>query len=396
MRILFLTVYNIKSLEQNGLYEDLLNEFVKRKHKVTIVTPSKEDTSLTFECGYELLKVKASNFQKTNIVKKGIASLLLPLQFKKAIKDNIDFNEVDLILYSTPPITIAPVVAYLKRNMKASTFLLLKDIWPQAIVDIGAIRKSSIVYQYFRLQEKKLYRISDEIGCTSQANIDYVVSHNNISESKLAIVTNGLSGDVMPVIIDNTVREKYKIPLDKKVFFYGGNLGLPQDIQFVTECFKECAHETGMHFVICGAGTQSYIIKDYYRKSGQDNLTILDYLPQEEYERMVAASDVCMVFLNHAFTVPNCPARFYTYMKYGKPILACTDKATDIQSDIIKGNFGWWCESTDSCEFYRLTKKACDCDLLEKGRNARAWFEQYYTTEITYQTITDSLKGIKK
>ena len=58
---------------------------------------------------------------------------------------------------------------------------MLKDIFPHNAVDLGMIQKTgikSIIYKYFRNVEKKLYKISDYIGCMSQANVDYVLKHN--------------------------------------------------------------------------------------------------------------------------------------------------------------------------------------------------------------------------
>ena len=88
----------------------------------------------------------------------------------------------DLILYSTPPITFYKAIEYVKKRDGAKTYLLLKDIFPQNAVDLGMMSKTGLkglIYKYFRKKEKKLYAISDKIGCMSQANVDYVLKHNH-------------------------------------------------------------------------------------------------------------------------------------------------------------------------------------------------------------------------
>lgn len=87
----------------------------------------------------------------------------------------------DLIIYSTPPITFQRAVEYVKERDNAQTYLLLKDIFPQNAVDIGILSKNGwkgLIYKYFRKKEKKLYGISDRIGCMSEANCKYILSHN--------------------------------------------------------------------------------------------------------------------------------------------------------------------------------------------------------------------------
>ena len=55
--------------------------------------------------GARILKVKTLNIQKTNIVEKGIGTLLLESQYLHAINKYWRDVKFDLILYSTPPIT---------------------------------------------------------------------------------------------------------------------------------------------------------------------------------------------------------------------------------------------------------------------------------------------------
>ena len=65
-------------------------------------------------------------------------------------------------MYSTPPITFADVIAYVKKRDGAKSYLLLKDIFPQNAVDIGMMAKrglKSIIYKLFKKKEEKLYRI---------------------------------------------------------------------------------------------------------------------------------------------------------------------------------------------------------------------------------------------
>ena len=131
----------------------------------------------------------------------------------------------DLILYTTPPITFVSAVEYVKKRDNAKTYLLLKDIFPQNAVDIGMMSKAGVkglLYKHFRTQEKKLYRVSDRIGCMSQANVDYVINHNpEVDSSKVEVCPNSI--EVIDKSVDketkNAIRTKYDIPLDKKYLF---------------------------------------------------------------------------------------------------------------------------------------------------------------------------------
>ena len=237
MNVLFLTLLAFDSIQERTLYTDLLREFVKNGHHVYAISPvekrQNQETHLIEEENATILRLQIGNTQKTNIIEKGISTVMIEPQFKAGIKKYFSNVKFDLVLYSTPPITLVSAVEYVKKRDGAKTYLLLKDIFPQNAVDIGIMSKSGlkgVLYKHFRKQEKKLYRISDWIGCMSQANVDYVLKHNPEVDPKIIEVCPN-SFDVIDKSVDaetrKQIREKYGIPLDKKVFVYGGNLGKP-------------------------------------------------------------------------------------------------------------------------------------------------------------------------
>lgn len=95
------------------------------------------------------MKVKTLNIQKTNLIEKGVGTLLLEYQYQQAIHTYWKDVKFDLILYSTPPITFNKVIASLKIRYGAKTYLLLKDIFPQNAVDLGCFQRAVCFTGYF-------------------------------------------------------------------------------------------------------------------------------------------------------------------------------------------------------------------------------------------------------
>ena len=137
------------------------------------------------------MKLKIGNIQKTNIIEKGISTVSIEPQFIAGIKKYFSNVKFDLVIYSTPPITFCNAIEFVKKRDGAESYLLLKDIFPQNAVDIGIMSKSGIIgilYRFFRNKEKKLYRISDYIGCMSPANVEYIKKHNpEIDAEKISV-----------------------------------------------------------------------------------------------------------------------------------------------------------------------------------------------------------------
>ncbi|MEG1865193.1 MAG: glycosyltransferase WbuB, partial [Alistipes sp.] len=141
MKILFVTLSKIDSLQTKGIYTDLLRQFAAEGHQVYVATPIErrfgEPTRYLIGEDVKLLKISTLNITKTNVFEKGIGTLLLEFQFNRAIKKHLGEVPFDLVLYSTPPITLTAVIKGIKRRCNAISYLMLKDIFPQNAVDMG-------------------------------------------------------------------------------------------------------------------------------------------------------------------------------------------------------------------------------------------------------------------
>ena len=401
MNVLFLTLLAFDSIQERTLYTDLLREFVKNGHHVYAISPvekrQNQETHLIEEENATILRLQIGNTQKTNIIEKGISTVMIEPTFKKAIREYFSNVKFDLVLYSTPPITLVSAVEYLKKRDGAKTYLLLKDIFPQNAVDIGIMSKSGLkglLYKHFRRQEKRLYRISDRIGCMSKANVDYVLKHNpEVDPTIIEVCPN--SFDVIDKSVDaetrKAIREKYGIPLDKKVFVYGGNLGKPQGVPFLIECLKKCESITDAYFLIVGDGTEYGVLENYVGTEKPKNVKLMKRLPKEDYDTMVGACDVGLIFLDHRFTIPNFPSRLLAYMQAKLPVLAATDPNTDIGKVIVDGGFGWWCESNDADKVKMLIQGAVSTDNETAKYNGWEYLKRNYSTERSYDII---MKGL--
>lgn len=397
MVVLFLTLLNFETLQERNIYTDLLREFVNNGHSIYAISPvekrKKQATHLVQENNSTILRLQIGNTQKTNVIEKGISTITLESKFVAGIKEYFSNVKFDLVLYSTPPITLVNAIEYVKKRDGAKTYLLLKDIFPQNAVDLGMLRTSGVkglLYRYFRGKEKRLYALSDYIGCMSQANVDYVLKHNpEIDTARVEVCPNSI--EVIDKSVDDktriAIRTKYGIPLDKKVFIYGGNLGKPQGIPFLIKCLEKMKDVQEAFFLVVGNGTEYGLLEKYAGKANQANFKLMQCLPKEDYDTMVAACDVGMIFLDHRFTIPNFPSRLLSYMQAKLPVLAVTDPNTDIGKVIVAGGFGWWCESDDPIKFKVKISEILTRDRTDFGEKAFSTLNNAYTSCVSYNTI---------
>lgn len=397
MKVLFLTIGSFPGINDHGIYPDLLREFMRHGHEVYVVRASEKRTGMSTvrveEGGAHILRVRTGNITQTNLVEKGISTILIKRQYLSALKKHYQGIRFDLVLYPTPPITLCGVVEYVKKRDDAKTYLLLKDIFPQNAVDVGMMNKKGILYRYFRKKEKKLYELSDTIGCMSQANVDYVLKHNPELQNKtVEVCPNSVEAIDVSVSPEKRreVREKYGIPMESTVFVYGGNLGRPQGIDFLIDCLKSQKENPDAFFLIAGNGTEFSKIEAFVKTDRQKNVRLMGRLEKRDYERMVGSCDVGMLFLDHRFTIPNFPSRLLDYMEAKIPVIAVTDPNTDVGRVIVGGGFGWWCESNDVGAFQEQVETICRMTGEERAiRGNRAWevLQARYSVSAAYRKI---------
>ena len=402
MNVLFLSLSDLNSLNQRGIYIDLLREFWKQGHKLYVIAPTerrnKKNTCVLHTDKAMIVKPKILNMQKTGYFEKTLSLLTIEKIFINAIKKYFANIKFDLILYTTPPVTFYNVISYVKNRDSASTYLLQKDIFPEGAVDLGALSKNGwkgLIYKYFRQKEINLLKISDYIGCMSPANVDYIIQHNpEIAPQRVEICPNSI--EVVDKSVDNEmktqIRKKYDIPLDKKVFVYGGNLGKPQGISFLIRCLDKAKDIDNIFFLIIGDGTEYGLLEEYVKKSQQKNLKLMKQIPKEDYDTMVGACDVGMIFLDYHFTIPNFPSRLLSYMQAKLPVLAVTDPNTDIGRIITEGEFGWWCESNEPQNFVNLVNKIMGIDSVSMKNKEFEFLLNNYSVEKAVQTIVSHFR----
>lgn len=401
--ILYLTLSEI-DLTEEGIYSDLINELTAAGHRLTVVQADNakhiERTSLSEEHGIRLLRVLVGELFRVNFVKKGINTLKIEPYFRKAIKKYLGREDFDLVLYATPPVTFASVVAYCSKHFGCRSYLMLKDIFPQNAVDIGLFREGSLLHRFFKRKEEKLYSVSDTIGCMSQANIDYLFSHNpEISREKVELFPNTIHLGKLDEAIKTDglqtteqIRQRYGIPKDRIIFVFGGNLGKPQAIDYLIKAIHSVADYERAFFLFVGNGSEKQKLVSAFKQN--ENAGIIDMIPVSEYHMLMQCCDVGVISLDARFTIPNYPSRTLSYMAMSKAILACTDRNTDIRQLVERdAQCGLWIASDDIDGFAGKIKMLCEDDTMriQYGKNGRMYLENNFLVSRSIEQLEKHL-----
>lgn len=395
MNVLYLTI----GFPQPDTPSDLLHlmeVFCGHGHTVDVVAVEErkrgQPTRVAQQGPFRVLRVRTGNIFDVGPYEKGLSLVTLPWLLRRAMARHLPRRRYDLVIYAAPPVTFSRVVRGLKRRQPwAKTYLMLKDIFPQNARDLGIIR-NPLVFAYFKRQERALYATSDVIGCMSPANVAFLRRHSpEIPPERLEVLPNTrMPGPDTGLAPAGPLRQRHGIPADAVVALYGGNMGVPQGLDFLLEVFEANRDRANLHFLLVGRGTERKRLAEAIAAKGLRNVTQISHLPRLEYEALARECDIGLVCLDPRFTIPNFPSRVLSYFEIRMPVLAALDRATDFGAMLDDAQAGYWCHAGDLPAFQRhLDRLAADPHLRARmGASGRRYLESHFTSARAYEIIS--------
>ena len=255
------------------------------------------------------------------------------------------FRKGDQILVVTAPPTMPMTTAFASLLRGASYTVLVQDSYPEILIAVGTLQKSSIAVGIINLFNRWVYKYASKIIVMGR-------DMNALFQRKTA----GL--DIPIVTIPNwadleaihpTPRESN--PLlnelgisDKFVLLYAGNIGHPTDVETIIYSAQQLLDHKEIHFLFIGAGVKKKWVEDQVRERSLSNVTVLDYRPRDEQIIFLNACDVGLIALINGMWGTAMPSRTYNIMAAGKPILALTEHGSELAQVIDEERIGIYVE----------------------------------------------------
>jgi glycosyltransferase involved in cell wall biosynthesis len=188
------------------------------------------------------------------------------------------------------------------------------------------------------------------------------------------------------------IYNKYNIPKDKIIFIFGGNLGVPQGIEFLKKNISYCKSISEAFFLIIGDGTEYQNFRNWIEHENINNALLIKEVPKSEFDEIIKLSHVGLIFLNPKFTIPNFPSRILSYMQNYLPVICATDPFSDIGKIAFENNFGYYCLTSDCDAFFNYVVKLLNKEIrTQMGNNSYTFLIKEYNIDITYNKIVNKI-----
>lgn len=368
---------------------DLAVEFIERGHSVTVVTPNQSSTKQknifvldgVTVCEFRSGRTKSAS-KSFRLINESLFSARAWIAFKAYFK----VNRHDLIVYHSPSIFWGSLVMFLKQSWGARSYLILRDLFPQWVIDQGMISAVSPIAYYFRLFENISYSAADVIGVQSPKNRDWFALTKK-SSRPVEVLFNWIISEPKKEPC-NLYRQSLGLE-GKVIFFYGGNIGPAQDMLNIVVLAKMMMRYNEVRFLMVGSGSEYELVKVKIKEEGVANLLLLPAIDQCEYRKMLAEIDVGLFSLHRAHTTHNFPGKLLEYMNQSKPILGCVNPDNDLKPIIESAKAGLISISGDhEVLFNNAVRLLKDSELRKRfGENGKLLLDKVFSVKKAAEQI---------
>jgi len=392
------------------LYFYLAEEFVKRGHKVTVLTgiprynvefsvyksylEGKKAYIESVADNFTVVRVKLPYVDREQIIRRGIEHFEIAyklFQWGKAF-----LKDIDISLVYSPPLTLFWTAEKVRKITGAPYILNVQDLFPQAAIDLG-IMKNKIVISFFKYLEKKAYKSADLIMVHSESN-KKIVDEITKDTSKTIVVENWVDDKaILPGDKKNEFSQKYNLT-NKFVVSFAGTLGFSQDVEVIIKAAQILRNIEEIVFVIVGDGPRKMEAEQLVKKYDLKNVLLLPPVPKEEYPSVLHSSSISLATLTEDVKTPVVPSKILSIMSAGIPVIATMNLDGDAPRLIERAKCGFVLPAGDykglAEKIMELYKNPEICDKM--GKNGRRYIEEHLSVRKTAERLEKVFNTLMK
>ena len=285
----------------------------------------------------------------------------------------------DVVFATHTPLTIGLAGLTLGKHFKVPFVFEVRDLWPEALVNVGALKNPPAIWWLERMA-KKIYTGANHIVALSPGMKEGIV-RAGVPAGKVTVIPNASDLDLFGPDIDGTAERKRLGLGDRFAAIYFGAMGLANGLEYVIEAARILADRgnNNIAFVLHGSGGKRAELEKMASEYELTNVIFSNLVPdKEQVARIVAGCDVCMTVYRAAKEHTWSPNKMFDALAAGKPVLI--NVPGWLGDTIEKNNCGKYLDANRPQMLAdALEELAADPELCRQmGKNARELAEREF------------------
>ncbi len=306
--------------------------WVQAGHEVTVVTCAPNHPKGVLYPGYRNKLFQIETMDGVKVVR--VWTYLAPNEgFVRRIANYVSYMVAALfavprlkrpdMIISTSPQFFCGLTGFPAKILRRAPWVLeIRDIWPESIVSVGAMRKGTVTRMLERL-EAFAYRKADKIVAVTDSFVPHIACRCQGAQ-KIAVIKNGADLSLFQAgktAGANDVKRKSGLE-GRFVAAYAGTHGMAHGLDTVLDAAAILRDDPRFGFLLVGDGAERARLTARAASMKLNNLHIAGQLPKSEMPAIWAATDVSLILLRKSDTFTKVlPSKMFEAMAMECPIV---------------------------------------------------------------------------
>jgi glycosyltransferase involved in cell wall biosynthesis len=302
----------------------------------------------------------------------------------------------DVVVATSPQFFCGWAGVILSRLKRTKCVLEIRDIWPESIEAVGAMRNRSLL-RVLELLERRMYLAADRIVAVGNGYREKILEKADVAD-RVSVVTNGVDLERFKPEEPNPVLLRRWGLEGKFVCSYIGTIGMAHGLDVViraAKLLKERGRDDA-RFWLVGDGAARRRLEREAAEAGVDDLIVFSgRLPKEEMPAVLASSNACLIHLRACELFGTViPSKLFETMAMSRPIImGVRGEAREI---VLRAGAGIAMEPDDAHALAACVERVADDPAFAArlGGSAREYVAKHYERGVLALRFLEQLREV--
>jgi colanic acid biosynthesis glycosyl transferase WcaI len=278
----------------------------------------------------------------------------------------------ELIFAVSPPLGLALTATILGRLWRVPFVFDVEDLQPDAAVELGMMKGGTMLRALYRL-ERMAYQRAALISTLTEGMRQRIVE-KGIDPSKVALFPPRADSSLYTLrerCDGSAFRQRYGLQ-GKLIVSHSGNMGVKQGLEVILEAAAKSRQRQDVQYLFVGDGAMRPQLEARARALALNNVRFLPLLEADEFQEMLAATDIALVTQQRIVSNIVFPSKTVTLFCAGCPVLASVNSGSEVARAVAASGAGQVLEPENADALWSAIDRLSQNQLLLESMSTRA------------------------
>ena len=311
---------------------EMCRRWVKRGHQVTVLTGVPNVPAGVVYPGYRNRRIQREVLEGINVVRvwtfiapnRGIVrrSLNYISYMASAFLAGLFLPKPDVLIATSPQFFCGWAGLMLSRKLRAPFIAEIRDLWPESISTVGAVRSQAPLKLLERM-ERRLYAEARRIVTVGDGYRERLIERG-VPPETIDVVCNGVDRQAAADQAQGAEARRSLGLENRFVVSYIGTIGMACGLDVVLRAAAQLQTQgrDDVRFLLVGDGATRRELEQQARAMHLDQVIFTGLQPKSRIPALLAASDACLVHLKKQELFTSVlPSKLLEAMAMAKPVI---------------------------------------------------------------------------